>query len=523
MFFMLSGGKVGINYLWSETEKTDLAPPVQVAVVGGGPAGIAAVWKLSQEAKKGGKNIEITLFERKGRVGGRMQVEIDFGDSPLGDTFRMEDLATGNLWQDSIFATRARDIFGLKPCGDGQKKEEVGYWTGNGFASILTTPLHELSWVRWLGLVRHYGRLWFRSANRLHGTNRFGTFFGTDVTVATVGQLVEQAGMARAVHTDGHEQIISAGVAAEYVTEVLVPQTRRQLGGQHPKELSMFAINHATQLQDHPACANVDQVEGTLERFLGTTKAQVKLNTQVTKLERLLVRGDKDAWVVKSQADAQPLLDQAFDHVILTGPWNTTTIPGSIAQDPIYYRSIWVTYLTSPTKLQAPYFGAKDPVPDQILLIPSPTLPVLFSGIYEISHVRDFYGLNFDVQSVGYVYRVLSEYPISNETFAKFADVDRHQLVKVKEHLIENAYPLLFPRSKVNGNFELQEGLWYAGAIETIGSDFGLSWGVGENIGRLVFSRIKEAKLSKSQALSRSLAFGAISNTEKTTELLSKS
>ena len=101
-----------------------------------------------------GVEVEITIFDEKSTVGGRIVLPAKHNQYYL----YAEDVAAGNLLASGALRERAEAIkseVGKKEAPSGVR--EVGFFDGNGMVAQFKRPISETSWRSWLGLVLKYG------------------------------------------------------------------------------------------------------------------------------------------------------------------------------------------------------------------------------------------------------------------------------------------------------------------------------------------------------------------------------
>jgi len=310
----------------------------------------------------------------------------------------------------------------------------------------------------------------------------------------SLGDLVSGGSVSGVVGLRANERLKKNGVEGGYVREVLQTQVRRQ-SGREVEELSDLALSMALEREDEGLRVSGEggRLVDVLEKFLSKSKAEVRLGTTVTGLKRDFIQEGKEAWILELRGQGQEEMGyEVFDKVILAAPWNTSSLLSTDeaeTQEQIIYHSLWVTLVSSTSKLDASNFGESKYMPSQILPIQSPVLPQQLIGIREITHLRDIY-LPAPPSSIhnSSLYRIHSSEPVPLETLAAFWG-DGVEEVYVQK--IENAYPMVYPRSDGFGNFRVKEGVWFTGGVEAVGSQVDAVWVVGEIVGALVGNDVK--------------------------------
>ena len=448
-------------------------------LIGAGPAGIASALSLSLHAVPQGVEVEITIFDYKSSLGGRLVRPSKHSQYYL----YAEDVAAGNLLASGILRERAeviKDEVGKKDIASGVR--EVGVFDGNGMAAQFKRPISETGWVSWLGLVLKYGASIWRAKVLPTGTMaRWDRLLALiqKGRYASVDEMVEIGGMADTISLSAKERLGKNGIGEIYSKEVVAPQLLRQLG-QEVEEISDLALSMALERENQILAAgmNAGSFEKMMALFVKKSKASLRLQTRITGIRR-----EGEEWVLGIDGAEE----EVFDKVIIAAPWNTSSLLHQ--QDlEVYYRPVWVTFLVTEKKLDPVYFKTSS-VPDQILPIQGPGQVKELEGIHEIAFLRTIFGPDLAPTSVKYLYRVLS----SNQMSKLATTFEDAGVVDMVEEEIVNAYPLLYPRSQseILGKFEIGDGLWHTTIAESLASNIDWSWVVGENVGRLVGNQIK--------------------------------
>jgi hypothetical protein len=424
--------------------------------------------------------VEITVFDEKSTVGGRIVLPAKHNQYCL----YAEDVAGGNLLASGALRERAEAIkseVGKKQAPSGVR--EVGFFDGNGMAAQFKRPISETSWGSWLGLVLKYRASVWRAKILPTGTMaRWTRLFALiqKGRYASVDEMVEVGGVSDTISLSAKERLGINGIGEKYNKEVVAPQLLRQLG-QGIEEISDLALSMALERENQIMAAGMyaGSFEKLMDLFLKKSKATLRLQTRITSIRR-----DVHGWAIGIDG-----AEEVFDKVIIATPWNTSSLLLHQQQGEVYYRSVWVTFLMTANKLDAGYFKTSS-VPDQILPIQGPGQVKELEGIHEIAFLRPIFGPDLAPTSVKYLYRVLSSSPMSKLAMKTFGEAG---VVEMIEEEIQNAYPLLFPRSQSEtlGKFEIAEGLWHTSVAEGVASSIDWSWVVGENVGRLVGSEMK--------------------------------
>lgn len=509
--------------LWFGAQKPLRRPAriVRIAVVGAGPAGIGAAWSLRKEMEGNRRvKVEVTVFERKERVGGRMVMEFngtgtEDGTILLGARHMgMQDLATGPLLgESSVLRARVESESGLHLKGHDEAtststKREAGFFSlsEKEIVAKMPRPVTEMSWGEWWSLVCRYGPSVWKAKKLPSGPERFLALTGTFSSIAA---MVKSAALFDTVARSGVQHVKNVGVGDKYQHEILAPQLRRQLG-QEIQEVSelAFATSLWSEGQAWPGAGALHLMEEALELLLQSTGAKLQLGTEVLgwKRRRSEAGFGEDKWDLKFKTKGQEVAYEDFDHIVVAAPLNPPLreLLG-VEEEVLSYREAWTTFVLVEGGLNSSVFGGTGGL-NEILLIPNAASTSSLDSIQAISHIRDLYGpdhasapstSNLTAEAIHSLYRIASSQLLSKSTLAEIFGTSA--ISEAHEQHIEQAWPLLWPRT-VDGLEELRTfrvhqgvegdgdrlGLWWTGGYEGVVSGVEEAWVVGENLGRLV-------------------------------------
>jgi hypothetical protein len=172
-----------------------LNPADEAALSGAGPAGVSAAFTLSELTRAKGIEVNITVFEGKNGVGGRMLLNRSGAHrGPHFATLSPEDTATGNLLHNRIL--RERDAKSLtdgygKNWKNLRQSSSVGFFDGERIISVATRPVDTSTWSEWLGRIFRYGFSVWRAKNLPVGTmNNFQNLLDLERTYEDVGAML---------------------------------------------------------------------------------------------------------------------------------------------------------------------------------------------------------------------------------------------------------------------------------------------------------------------------------------------
>jgi hypothetical protein len=467
-------------------------------VIGAGPAGISTAYTLARQfASRKDVKLNIMVFEQNTQIGGRMIPSIDHEKFSI--PIHAEDIAGGCLAHNRILRKRAQKHLGINYGLDADsesvvkgRKDGVGFWDGESMKAEMVRPRSDIGWGQWMKLVWKFGASFWRAGDLPTGTMG-GWARLTNLRTTKKGHVFEnmelwtsEASMSNAVSLSAVERLVKNGVDGDYVRDVLRAQVRRQTGGK-VEELSDLALSMALYREDGGLCVegNGGRMVDVLERFLAESKAEMRLGTKVIGLKRDIVQEGKEAWFMKYKGPhSDETSYEAFDKAIIAAPWNTSTLldADKTEAEDLLYHPLHITLVSSKTKPLPSKLGGSASVVSQILPIPPIGKFPFLDGVHEITYLRDVYHpFPSSVNSTS-LYRILSSKPVSLKVINMFFDA----VEELHTEKIEHAYPVLYPRSDGFSSFKLNEGLWWTGAIEAVGSEVDATWVAGENVGDMI-------------------------------------
>lgn len=468
---------------------------------GAGPSGISTAFTIAEHFKDSKKVVvDITIFDESSQIGGRMILD---PQADFGVQIHAEDIASGCLGQNRVLRKRAKEQLGVSFGMNGKsvlggRKDDVGFWDGNGIRSALVRPSGKIGTGLWIKLVWKYGASFWKARKLPKGTVKgWESLVGLGIkkngkVFEDVEEWVREAKMTGAVGLSAGKRLSKNGVGGKYVTDVLRSEVRRQTGGEL-EEMSDLALSMALEREDRGICVDGrgGRMVDVLGEFLDQSKAMVRVNTKVTGLKREMVWENETVWILELAAPGQQEKTyEVFDKVIVAAPWNASSVisprePDTLEE--VMYYPLWITIISSASKLDRSKLGNSGSLPHQITqIIPiQNTQDQHLAGVHEIIHLRDLYHLSPpSFLNTTSLYRILSSSPPPLDLWAD-------SIVEMYQTKIENAYPVLYPRTDGFGKFKIGEDLWWAGAMETIASEVDGAWVAGENIGELVRKNIE--------------------------------
>ncbi|KAH6686796.1 prenylcysteine oxidase [Plectosphaerella plurivora] len=534
----------------------------QVAIIGAGPAGASAAYYLHKFAEEEGFRVNITVFERSDRIGGRTLTVDAYGNSSepveLGASiFVKENHIMVNATRDFDLSVKEPEI------GTG---DLLGIWNGESF--VYTQDDGSWGWWNLAKLFWKYGMAPYKAQKLVRST--VATFLKLyeaphfpfkslterafdlgllDITAVPGTEFLSQNGISEAFSND----IIQAATRVNYASNLgfihgletmvsMAPEGAMQVVGGNWRIFSeMLKRSNATVFQDSTV-AHIGQRNNTgpaaPPKYLISTEA---------------AKAGHDIPVEAEMSDDERVLhDQysvAFDNVIVAAPWQyagITTDDGLLEHsiDEIPYTKLHVTLFASPFLLSPAYFGlpAGSVTPDSVLTTLGPQdkpeegrAGVGKAGFYSLSTLRTV--TNPKTQKQEYLYKVFSaeevtakflsevlgaEVPetfISTEASADSEEAKVEPVSWIHPHVF-HSYPILYPRVSFQDPI-LADGLYYTPGVESFISTMETSALMGKNVARLIADELaaelaaqkeaeakKEAEKQKAESLGQKILGG---------------
>ncbi|GJC77524.1 farnesylcysteine lyase [Colletotrichum liriopes] len=480
----------------------------QVAIIGAGAGGSSTAYYLQKFAEAEGLPVNITVFEKTDRIGGRtLTVEaynnplepVELGASIFIEANHILYNASLNFGLPLKAPESGSDGFlGRQLLGvvePGQALLEV--WHGPYKAQKLVQStvatflqLYEKPHFPFRSLTQRVFELDLLKATSVTGeqflaNNEIGELFAHDIIQAATR--VNYASNLKHIH--GLETMVS-----------LAPEGARQvIGGNWQIFATMLHRSNAT-VQKNTSVTSIALKSGpSSSKYLLSTKG---------------VHSEADA-----ETDQYPV---AFDNVVIATPWQYGDI--SVSKDlfqkkidEIPYTKLHVTLFASPFRISPEYFGleAGSRAPDSVLTTLNPkddskagSEGAGKAGFYSISTLRTV--TNPDTLKDEFIYKIFSPEKVTAEFLSKLLGVEVPESIVPAQKTEEgssrtvdpiswyhphvfNSYPIEYPRVTFQDPI-LRDGLYYLSGIESFISCMETSSLMGMNIAKLIADDFSDAK-----------------------------
>ncbi|KAI1429109.1 prenylcysteine oxidase [Xylaria sp. FL1777] len=485
----------------------------QIAVIGAGAAGSSAAYHLRKFANESGIAINVTVFEKTGRIGGRT-LTVNVYNDPI------EPIELGaSIFVDVnyILSNATRD-FGLTVKDPGIKEDGLlGVWDGESF--VYTQDSNSWDWV-------NLARLFWK-----YGTAPYYTHKLVQSTITTFLKLYEepffpfrslstrafQLGLVKITGMTGRQFLAANNLDGPFARDIVQASTRVNYA-------SNLEFIHGLGAMVAMAPEGAKAIEGgnwqIFANMVKASRADVHLNSTVTgialntdkKYEITTAKESIDG--ASEEAKSHPV---AFDDVIIATPFqfaNITTDENIIQHpiDTIPYATLHVTLFASSYKF-SPAFFKMPPASD----VPVSVLTTLGAdeearpgkagagkaGFYSLTLQRIV--MNPRTHNPDYVYKIFSPQAVTSDFLSELLGVEIPESVvqgniddegNAADDLVVSPvswfhatvfhpYPQKYPRVTFQDPI-LGDGLYYTSGIESFISTMETSALMGMNVARLI-------------------------------------
>ncbi|KAI5863861.1 prenylcysteine oxidase [Durotheca rogersii] len=500
----------------------------QVAVIGAGAGGSSAAYHLRKYAQQAGIEVNITVFEKTARIGGRT-LTVNVYDDPV---FPVELGASIFVAVNHILFNATKE-FGLPVTEPGATDEKgiLGVWDGKNF--VYTQDSESWGWWNLAKLVWKYG-------TTPYYTNRL-----VQRTIATFLKLYEapyfpfrslstrafELGLVQATSVTGLQFLAENELDGPFAHDIVQTSTRVNYASNLPY---IHGLGTMVAMAPEGAMAVAGGNWQIFSHMVTHSQAYVSLNSTVTSITKE-ESGNPDSASPRYQIKtAAPEVGETthpitFDDVILAAPYQFSgiqhaddLIPHPV--DTIPYVKLHVTLFSSPYRFSPAFFGLEPAsrVPSSVLttLGPDEEAPEPGSsgngsagsaGFFSATLVKTV--TNPRTQSKEYVYKIFSPEKVTPgflskllgvqipETFVteteKGGDEEKEEAAEGESAttLVEpiswyypavfHPYPQKYPRVTFQDPI-LGDGLWYTSGVESFISTMETSALMGMNVARLI-------------------------------------
>nr|RBQ90247.1 hypothetical protein FVER53263_04685 [Fusarium verticillioides] len=483
-----------------------------VAIIGAGAAGSSAAFHLWQYAIEEDIAINITIFEKTDRIGGRTLTVPAYNDPSLP----IELGASIFVGANHILAN-ASERYHL-PVSEPHRLEKddmTVIWDGYEFVFQTT----EGSWAWWdlAKMFWRYGLAPYRSKQIVDAMVKhfLKIYEAPYFPFKSLTQRAEQLGWNEITSITGEQMLKRNEIDPRFAREILQVGTRVNYA-------SNLAYIHGLETLVSLATDNAMSVDSgnwrIFEHMVVESGASISRNMTVASIEKVQKRTRSSSPVYAittkdagSQDGTSKQYDVGFDNVIIANPWqfsNIKTGEGVLDRkiDEIPYTKLHVTLFASPLELSPEFFGLKagSKAPATVYTtLGEDEEPrkggegVGRTGFYSISTLK--YLVNPKTGQKERVYKIFSPTPVTADFLTRLLGTDIPDSVisgKLQDdanasNIISwyhphwfNSYPVELPRVTFEDPI-IGDGIYYTSGIESFVSCMETSALMGKNVARL--------------------------------------
>ncbi|EPE05175.1 prenylcysteine oxidase [Ophiostoma piceae UAMH 11346] len=497
----------------------------QIAVIGAGAAGASTAFHLQRFAAASNITLNVTLFEKTSRIGGRT-LTVDVFDDP----HQPVELGASIFVQVNEIIWSAIDEFNLPriPAGsaDGDDAAEsdsiFGIWDGDKF--VYTEDDASSDWWNLARLFWTYGTAPYRANKLMRGTiTKFLQLYKAPYfPFRSLTTRAHELELAAITSQTGAAFLEASGISYAFAHDLVQASTRvnyaSNLAGIHGLDTMVaLAPQGASQIKG----GNWQVFDAMVQAAADSGHVHWLGNTTVTGIARADGTAPPASRYVVSTSD-ESLATLDFDNVVLAGPQQFSGIKtgAGVLQTPIVpidYVQLHVTLFTTPLKLSAQYFGLApgSKVPTTVLTtLAEDDDPNGSSGLdgtgkagfFSVSALRRV--VNPDTLREEYVYKIFSPDKVTASLLSKLfavgipetgldnndtgADAGQRSLSPISwfyPHVFYS-YPKAVPRTTFQDPV-VGDGVYYTSGIESFISTMETSALMGKNVARLIVDDIQ--------------------------------
>ncbi|KAL6356642.1 hypothetical protein LRP88_10247 [Fusarium phalaenopsidis] len=476
-----------------------------VAIIGAGAAGSSAAYYLQRYAEEENLAVNITIFEKTDRIGGRSLTVPAYGDESLPI-----ELGASIFVAVNAILYNATERFQL-PVSEPQRLEKgdiTAIWDGINF--VYQTEEGSSQWWDLAKLFWKYGLAPYKAKKIVDSMlEQFLQLYEPPYfPFKSLTQRAQEMGMTELTGITG-EQGLAQGIL-QAATRVNYASNLAYIHGL--ETLVSFATDGAVSVE-----TGNWRIFEELVRASGST---IYRNTAVASIEVAQKKTETSSpkYVISTKdtnsQDATPEeYGVAFDNIILANPWQFGNIKAGEGVldrqiDEIPYTKLHVTLFTSPLKLSPEFFGLKpgSKAPSSVYTtLREDEEPkkgaegVGSTGFYSVSTLKSV--INPRTEKLEYAYKIFSAEPVTAEFLSSLLgtkipdqiisakgedkDADTFEPISWYYPHVFYSYPQELPRVTFEDPI-VGDGVYYTSGIESFISTMETSALMGKNVARLV-------------------------------------
>ncbi|KAL1873602.1 hypothetical protein VTK73DRAFT_844 [Phialemonium thermophilum] len=487
-----------------------------IAVIGAGAAGSSTAYHLYKFAEQDGVAVNVTLFEKTDRIGGRTLTI-----NPFDDPSQAVELGASIFVQINAILYNATQEFGLETTSFGDVEGLLGIWDGEKFVFEIDESLP--TWRIALKIFWKYGVRAPLNTNRLMQATikKFlGLYQAPYFPFRSLTERTYELDLIPATSVNGEIFLKHNNVGESYAHDIVQASTRVNYA-------SNLATIHGldTMVSMAPEGA-VSVVGGNWQIFHSMVKkanTAVAFNTSVTHIDVDQKDASEGKYRLKTRPASTPTEDEAeyptlFDDVVIASPFQfakITTADGLLEEpiDEIPYVKLHVTIFASPLTFSPSFFGLPPDsrVPSTILTTLGPNDDANSgvqgagkAGFYSVSTLRNV--LNPKSGRLEHLYKIFSPekvtpaflsalfgVPVPDDFTGPVTrdsdDASAFEPISFYYPHVFHSYPKAYPRVTFQDPV-LRDGLYYTSGMDSFISTMETNALMGMNVARLIVDDI---------------------------------
>ncbi|KAK5662538.1 hypothetical protein OQA88_8450 [Cercophora sp. LCS_1] len=492
------------------SDSADAKQVRQVAIIGAGAAGSSAAYHLRTYAEETGTAVNITVFEKTGRIGGRTLTINPYGN----ESVRVE-LGASIFIKDNRILYDRLDEFGLAPRDpDLNSDPNLGIWDGDEF--VFQVNEDDSYWWNAYKVIMKYGFLApRRTQNLMRATiDKFLKLYEAPYfPFRSLTQRTYELDLVEVTGVTGQQLLKANNIGDAYAHDIIQASTRVNYGS------NLFEI-HGLDTMVSMAPEGAMAVDGgnwqIFHKMVERSGAGLLLNTSVVAISRASREGgDERRYSIRAKSgDTEEDYAVQFHDVVLANPYQFSKISaGDVLEsaiDEIPYVRLHVTIFASPFRYSPAFFGLKDAgdVPGTVLTtlskgedVPAGVEGSGKAGFFSISTLRKVF--NPKTEKEEYLYKIFSPQEVTPEFLSRLfgVEVPDDFVGKPKGSTSDISpiswyYPHVFwsyPKAWPRVTFQdpiVGPGVYYTSGMESFISTMETNALMGKNVARLIIDDI---------------------------------
>ncbi|KAK4223121.1 putative prenylcysteine oxidase [Podospora fimiseda] len=503
---------LGTDFIWAT--KTQTKQNIwQVAVIGAGAGGSSTAYHLQQYAQQAGLNVNITVFEKSDRIGGRTLTI-----NPYDDLSQRIELGASIFIEKNYILYNALKEFNLsKRAPDEDSSSVLGIWDGEQF--VFSFNEDSSYWWNALKVIWKYGIMAPRRTENLmiSTIDKFLRLYQEPYfPFRSLTQRAYELDLHKATGVTGEQWLKNHNIDDLYAHDIVQAATRVNYA-------SNLGRIHGLDTMVSMAPAGAMAVEGgnwqIFDKMVQLSGAAVALNTSVTSLkywrDEALAKYDLKTRSAGKNSNKTELYPVKFDSVIIASPWQFAGISADndaiqTPIDTIPYVQLHVTIFASPFSYSPAFFGLKDAkdLPGTILTTlakgedhNSGSDGAGKAGFFSISILRKT--VNPKTLQPEYIYKIFSPEKVTPEFLSRLFGLkvpdgiidapedDKENVSPISWYYphVFNSYPKALPRVTFQDPI-VGPWLFYTSGMDSFISTMETNALMGKNVARLLVDSI---------------------------------